>query len=91
MFSVTRCWIGVNWLRLSQDRNKLCALLNAIIRLWLQEKYGKFLDRFAVSHRVLCCMKLTGGNEYDDFAQKRVPIKNGKKKISAELSSDALT
>jgi len=36
-------------------------------------------------------MELTGGKIYDDFARKRVPIKNGKKKkISAEVSSDAL-
>jgi len=27
-------------------------------------------------------MELTGGKIYDDFARKRVPIKNGKKKKS---------
>ena len=81
----------MKWLRLSQDGNKLCALLNVVITLWFQEKYGKFLFRFVTSHKVLWCMELTGGKIYDDFARKRVPIKNGKKKkISAEVSSDAL-
>jgi len=41
---------------------------------------------------VLWRMELTGGNIYDDFALKPVPIKNGgKKKFSAEVSSDSLT
>ena len=72
----------MKWLRLSQDGNKLCALLNVVITLWFQEKYGKFLFRFVTSHKVLWCMELTGGKIYDDFARKRVPIKNGKKKKS---------
>lgn len=79
----------MKWLRLSQDRNKFCALLKVVITLWFQEKYERFLVRFVVSHEVLWCMELTGGT-YDDFARKRVPIKNGEKKISAEVSSDAL-
>ena len=40
---------------------------------------------------MLWCVELAGGNVCDDFARKRALIKNGKKKkISGEVSSDAL-
>jgi hypothetical protein len=46
-----------------------------LIKLWFREKYGKFLDRFVTLQKVLWRKELTGGDIYDDFAPKRVPIK----------------
>jgi hypothetical protein len=28
-------WGGVDWISLAQDRNKLCALVNVVMKLWV--------------------------------------------------------